>query len=190
MTPAQPAPSLRVASREGSPQRVSLPQAMARDAAQVARLVPEPAARSAVQVARLVPRRQSLPVRPEGDQQQVGQTERGRIEVSDKVVAKIAARAALEVPDVGSAPSGVLGVGGGSSELGALPRARATVDGQLAFVDLTLSVRYPASVRAAAAAVREQVRSRISELAGLQVPEVDITVPTLVAELPTTRRVQ
>lgn len=195
MTPAEPAASRRLTPRELSAPRPAVqqrvPRAAAASASQVARQVPQAAARSAMQVARRVPRRQSLAVQINDARRQVGQTELGRIDVADTVVAKIASRAAIEVPDVGAAPSGLLGkLGAGSSEIGALPSTKATVDGQLAFVDLTLSVRYPVSVRASAAAVREQVRNRVGELAGLQVPEVNITVAALVADLPARRRVQ
>lgn len=143
------------------------------------------------QVGRRLPRAQSLPVQPSGEPG-IGVTELGRISVTDSVVARLAARAALEVDDVGAAAPRLLGVdlsGGGldklgvqSSEIGALPTASATVDGALAFVDLTVSVRYPASVRRVADAVRQQVRDRVGQLTGLDIVEVDITVPALVSE--------
>ncbi len=191
MTQAAPASRRLTAHELSAPSttvRARVPHAAAASPAQVARQVPQAAARSAGQVARGVPRRQSRPVQA-GGERQVGQTELGQISVADRVVAKIASRAAVEVPDVGAAPAGILGrLGAGSAELGALPSAKATVDGQLAFVDVTLSVRYPVSVRQAAAAVRERVRSRVGELAGLNVPEVNITVPALVTDLPAARR--
>lgn len=150
-------------------------------------------------VGRRLPRAQSLPVEPSGDPS-VGRTELGTISVSDGVVAKLAARAALEVDDVGAAAPRVLGkqlpaaglsrLGMRSTQLGALPACSAEVDGQLAFVDLTMSVRYPAPVRQVADAVRRQVTDRVQQLTGLQVVEVDITVPALVHDLPRPPRVQ
>lgn len=163
--------------------------------------VPGPAARSAADIARRVPRPQSLPVPPgsQPGEQGVGPTDLGTISVADAVVAKLASRAALEVDDVGAAAPRVLGkqLSGGpldklgvrSSQIGALPASSAQVDGHLAFVDLTISVRYPASVRQVAAAVRDTVSSRVGQLTGLQIVEVDIKVPALVRELPRPARV-
>lgn len=146
-----------------------------------------------------VPRAQSLVVQA-GPEQTVGPTELGRITVADSVVAKLASRAAVEIDDVGAAAPRLLGreIAGGpldrlgvkSSELGALPSAGAQVDGQLAFVTLTLSVRYPAPVRQVCAAVREQVQRRVAAMTGLRIVEVDITVPALLAELPRPPRVR
>lgn len=167
--------------------------------------LPRPAAKDPAQIARRVPRPQSLPVQPAAQlgEQGVGHTDLGLISVADSVVAKLASRAAVEVDDVGAAATRVLGkeltgdgLGGGlgklgmkRSEIGALPASSAQVDGHLAFVDLTISVRYPASVRQVAAAVREQVTSRVGQMTGLQIVEVDIKVPALVRELPRPARV-
>ena len=154
--------------------------------------------RRSSQVARRVPAPQSLAVERAGGQA-VGPTDLGVISVADAVVAKLSSRAALEVPDVGSAATRVLGkevAGSGlgrlglkQSELGALPSCSAQVDGQLAFVQLTISVRYPVSVRRVAAAVREHVAARVGSMTGLQVMEVDITVPALVRDDPLSPRV-
>ncbi len=158
-------------------------------------------ARSAAEVARRLPRPQSLAptLGSHPGEQGVGHTDLGRISIADGVAAKLASRAAVEVDDVGAAATRVLGkelAGGGlrrlglkESEIGALPTCSAQVDGQLAFVDLTISVRYPASVRQVAAAVRAHVTSRVGQMTGLRVVEVDITVPALVRELPRPARV-
>ena len=163
--------------------------------------LPRPAARASREVARRVPRPQSLPVRPgeHNDGRGIGHTELGQIVVADDVVAKLAARAAVEVDGVGAAATRLFGkeLSGGpldklgltSSELGALPSCSAQVDGHLAFVDLTISIRYPMSVRQTAAAVREQIIRQVGEMAGLQIVEVDIKVPALVRDLPRSQRV-
>lgn len=172
----------------------------------VAHRVPPAAARRPSDIARRVPRPQSLPLQPAGDnrgEQGIGHTEWGRISVADSVVARLAARAAVEVDDVGAAARRLLGkevsgdsLGGGlgklgmrSSELGVLPSCSAQVDGHLAFVTIILSVRYPASVRQVAAAVRTHVIGRVGQLTGLQVVEVDIKVPSLVRDVPRPQRV-
>ncbi len=180
---------------------LAVPDLAVSDPAEVARRLPRRAASSSTDVARRLPRPQSLPVPPATSpgEQGVGHTDLGLISVDDSVVAKLASRAAVEVEDVGAAATRVLGkeLSGGpldklgmkSSEIGALPSCSAQVDGQLAFVDLTISVRYPASVRQVAAAVREKVTSRVGQMTGLQIVEVDIKVPALVRELPRPARV-
>ena len=163
---------------------------------------PRPAGRCSADLPRRPPRPQSLPVRPGAgtDEQSIGHTGLGLISVADTVVAKLASRAAVEVDDVGAAASRVLGkeLSGGvldrlglkGSELGVLPSCHAQVDGQLAFVTLNLSVRYPISVRQAAGAVRERVISRVGQMTGLQIVEVDVKVPALVRDLPRPPRVR
>ena len=146
-----------------------------------------------------VPRPQSLPVHA-GQGEGVGATELGRIDIAPGVVAKVAARAAAEVDDVGAAAPRVLGrdvsgagldrLGVRTDEIGALPGSTAQVDGSLAFVALTMSVRYPVPVRQVAASVRAHVASRVGELTGLEVVEVDITVPALVSQHPRPPRVR
>lgn len=122
----------------------------------------------------------------------------GRVHVSDTVVAKIAAQAATELSDVGAAARRVLGrtmVGAGrlgirGSDLDHLPKTSADVDGQRAFVDMTIAVRWPASVAAVTSSLREHVRDRVEHLTGLSVADVRITVADLITEHPTGRRVQ
>lgn len=161
-------------------------------------LVPAARPASSRQVARRVPRPQSLPVQPSGDSA-LRPTEFGRISVSSSVVAKLASRAALEVPDAGAAAPRVLGhtlhgpgldrLGVRETSLEGLPKTTADVDGRLAFVGLTISVRYPAPVRRVAAEVRDRVRARLAELTGLDAVEVDVRVPALVTDLPAPPRV-
>jgi uncharacterized alkaline shock family protein YloU len=120
--------------------------------------------------------------------QTLGQNEQGRIEVSSRVVEKIAARAALEVDDAGGSGARVLGrslpgagiVGLRAAGLDQLPAASAEVDGQLAFVDLELSVRWPAPALKVAESVRRRVIDRLETLVGLQVREVNIEITKLV----------
>lgn len=161
--------------------------------------LPRPATRPAREVARRVPRPQSLAVGAREGEGGIGPTDLGQIVVADEVVAKLAARAAVEIDGVGSAASRLLGrelsgrpldkLGLKSSELGAFPSCSAQVDGHLAFVDLTISVRYPSSVRQTAAAVRDHVMRTVGVMAGVQVVEVDIKVPALVRDLPRRSRV-
>ena len=126
-----------------------------------------------------------------------GRTELGLITINDRVVAKMAARAAAEIPDAGAAAPRVLGrsvtgaavVGARTTSLTGLPKASADVDGSTVILDLSISVRWPASVPEVTSAVREHVRGRVHELTGLTVTEVSISVTDLVTRLPGPPRV-
>jgi uncharacterized alkaline shock family protein YloU len=126
-----------------------------------------------------------------------GRTELGTISISTRVVEKLAARAAVEVPDAGAAAPRVLGrsvagpraLGARQTSLTGLPKTTADVDGSRAMLDLAISVRWPASVPAVARAVREHVSSRVTELTGLIVTEVAISVTDLATSLPAPARV-
>lgn len=126
-----------------------------------------------------------------------GRTELGMISIDDRVVEKMAARAAAEIPDAGAAAPRVLGrsvtgaaaLGARTTSLTALPKASADVDGLIVILDLSISVRWPASVPEVASAVREHVRSRVKELTGLTVAEVSISVTDLATRLPRPSRV-
>jgi len=165
----------------------------------VARPRPRGARITVPRVRELVPRAGSLAVTP-GPERGVGQTEDGLISVRDSVVASIARRAAVEIPDAGAAAPRVLGrelrapglghLGVRETSLEGLPAATAHVDGATAFLGIALSVRYPAPVRRVAADVRERVSTRVEEMTGLTVAEVDITVSALVTDLPRPPRVR
>lgn len=96
------------------------------------------------------------PVRPEA---------RGRTSIAGRVVERIATRAAAELPRPGT---------------GGVDRARATVDGQLATLRLTVSVVYPEPVRQVTRRLRDHVTARVGELTGLEVRQLDIDVARLV----------
>jgi uncharacterized alkaline shock family protein YloU len=128
-----------------------------------------------------------------------GRNEFGAITFADTVVAKIAARAAVEVPDAGGAAPRVLGhalpdaaatLGVRQTSLDALPHASADVDGSMAVVKLQISVRWPASVPKTASAVRARVIERVSALTGLNVTELDIAVLDLDTDLAPPPRVR
>lgn len=120
-----------------------------------------------------------------------GRTELGAITIADGVVAKVAARAAAENPDVGTAAARILGravPGAGhfglrGTDLAGLPKTSVDVDGSKAFVNLEISVRWPAPVPAVADQVRNHLRSRVTQLTGLSVEEVHIVVADLVTDI-------
>jgi len=129
---------------------------------------------------------------------QAGRTELGTITIADSVVSKIAARAAAENPDAGAAAARVLGravpaaghLGLRGTELAGLPKASVDVDGSKAFLNLEISVRWPASVPAVTDQVRSHLRSRVTELTGLTVEEVHIVVADLATDIAPPPRVR
>ncbi|MEX5707170.1 Asp23/Gls24 family envelope stress response protein [Parafrankia sp. FMc6] len=61
------------------------------------------------------------------------------------------------------------------------PEATVRVVDGAAWVSLTLSITYPASVSQTTQAVRDRVRERVAALAGLPVARIDIDIPLLSA---------
>ncbi|GAA4188866.1 hypothetical protein GCM10022252_24830 [Streptosporangium oxazolinicum] len=93
---------------------------------------------------------------------------RGRTEISDRVVSRIAAHAAGEVARVGEVGErGPLSFRGGT---------RATLDGELATLRLDVAVEYPAPIREVAEEVRRHVAERVMALTGKDVGYIDIMV--------------
>ena len=127
-----------------------------------------------------------------------GRSELGTISIADAVVTKIAARAAAENPDAGAAVARMLGravpgaghLGVRGTDLKSLPKTSVDVDGSKAFVQLEISVRWPASVSDVTAQVRQHVRDRVGELTGLNVDEVHIVVADLATDITPPPRVR
>jgi uncharacterized alkaline shock family protein YloU len=74
--------------------------------------------------------------------------------------------------------------------LTALPKVSADIDGSIVVLELSISVRWPASVPEVSSAVREHVRDRVSDLTGLSVTEIAISVTVLVTRLAAPPRVR
>lgn len=127
-----------------------------------------------------------------------GRTALGIVTINDRVVEKIAALAAAEIPDVGGPAGRIFGramtgagpLGGAQASLGSLPKVSADVDGSVVVLGLSLSVRWRAPVPDVTSAVRRHVRDRVTELTGLTVTEVSISVTDLVTHLPGPPRVR
>jgi uncharacterized alkaline shock family protein YloU len=112
--------------------------------------------------------------------------QRGRLDVAERVAARVASIAAGEVAGVVSTGSALEGVVGRR-----YPKADAEVAGGHAKVSLDIAVAWAMPLATTAATVRERVRSRLHELVGLQVDSVDVTVARVVRETrPSERRVQ
>ncbi|MCW2528442.1 MAG: hypothetical protein JWM76_3302 [Pseudonocardiales bacterium] len=138
---------------------------------------------------------------PSRDVAGVGRVDGGTISIANRVVQKIASRAAIEIPDAGAAAPRILGRSmaavaqaspGGIREtsLDSLPKVSADVDGAIVVLDLEISVRWPASVPAVTTAVRDHVRDQVNRMTSLNVQEIQIKVTDLVTHLAPPPRVQ
>ncbi|MET9069209.1 Asp23/Gls24 family envelope stress response protein [Streptosporangium sandarakinum] len=96
---------------------------------------------------------------------------RGRTDIPERVVARIAAQAAGEVPHVHRVRErGALAPGG----------TQAVVHDELAVLELDVSVDYPVPLRHVAEEIRRHVARRVHDLTGLAVGHIDIGVTDLV----------
>jgi uncharacterized alkaline shock family protein YloU len=99
--------------------------------------------------------------------------ERGVTDIADRVVERIAGRAAAEVADVLPPPrTGLSRVTGSAVD----PAVDAHVEGSAVRLDIRLSVRYPAPIRTVAHRVQNAVRSRVEKLTGLDVTAITVEV--------------
>lgn len=112
---------------------------------------------------------------------------RGTTRIAEVVVAKLAQRAAMTVPEVvgldrgaAGAVSGVVGrVRGGDHAIGGVS---VEVGTSQAAVDLTAAVRYPVPIAQVADSIRHAVSSEITRSTRLEVVEVNVAVIDLPLE--------
>jgi uncharacterized alkaline shock family protein YloU len=115
------------------------------------------------------------------------ETDKGTTSISEDVVGKIAAIAAREVGGVdslGGALSGAIGnvVGRIRGDEHKTAGVGVEVGSRQAAVDLSMTVRYPASIMDVTGAVRQNVIDRVESMTGLEVVEVNIAVNDLAFE--------
>ncbi|MFJ7070837.1 Asp23/Gls24 family envelope stress response protein [Streptomyces sp. NPDC101115] len=96
----------------------------------------------------------------------VGAAARGATTIADRVVAKIAARAAREAVD--AVPKD-----------GHPPQASVVVHRDVARVSVSVELDYPTDIGRQCGAVRGRVRHRVETLAGIEVHEVAVHVERL-----------
>ena len=115
-----------------------------------------------------------------------GTQDRGTTSLSDRVLNKIAARAALEVDHVHGASKGlVAGVFAAEPAVG----VTSTIDGRLAQLSLQVEIDYPVPLRAVTRQLRMHVTDRVRQLCDITVTDVDIHVTALRSGTEPVRRV-
>jgi uncharacterized alkaline shock family protein YloU len=107
--------------------------------------------------------------------------QRGRTVIADRVVVKIATRAVAEVGQTGGAARQLIGFTIGRQAGEGPARVAARVNGNLAMIEMRLSLAYPAPVRSLTREVRRHVMDRVSALTGIEVRHVDIEVARLLS---------
>jgi uncharacterized alkaline shock family protein YloU len=95
---------------------------------------------------------------------------RGQLSVRAQALQHVVESVALEVPRVRRTSGSLAGVRSGT------PHASVHVRGTTARVDLDVAVAWPAPVSEVAAQVRAAVLDRASELSGVRITSVDVTV--------------
>jgi uncharacterized alkaline shock family protein YloU len=105
--------------------------------------------------------------------------QRGRTTIADRVVARVATRAVAEVAQAGGAARQLIGITLGRQSGQGPARVSARVDGNLAMIEIRLTLAYPAPVRSLSREVRRHVMERVASLTGIEVRHVDIEVARL-----------
>lgn len=115
---------------------------------------------------------------PEARQDPPASRGRGTLTMSEKVVEKVAAQGASELPFVGGFGGGVLGVGRHAGT-GHRPRASVNLSGTGVTVFLDIALDFPADIAARSADIRRHVTGTLERVTGLRVRRIDITVKAL-----------
>lgn len=103
---------------------------------------------------------------------------RGRLALTEKVVAKIAGQAATEVDGTSGRAGRLLGFRD-KGEATSRPKVEVELSGETADLALAVGIPYPGSIRDATQLVREHVTRRVEELTGVDIRRVDIDVAFL-----------
>ena len=98
----------------------------------------------------------------------------GRLRIDPRVVQKLAARAANEVDGVSGASAGAVGRAILRPVPPSTPLDQLSID-----LDLTVSVRYPLSLRVVVEKLASHVSARVEQLTGRPVRRVNVTVQRL-----------
>lgn len=117
-------------------------------------------------------------------------SERGSLSVADRIVERVAGHAVSQVEAAMAAPRRVLGVNVGVARPQESAHVHARVYGEVATVEATIAVHWPASVRSVSDAVRDRVREDVARITGVRVEQVDIEVVSMSVPAAAPRRVR
>ena len=117
-------------------------------------------------------------------------SERGSLFVADRVVERVAGYAVSQGTAAMAAPHRVLGVNVGEGRPQESAHVHARVYGDVATIEATIAVQWPASVRSVSDTVRDRIREDVARITGVRVEQVDLEVVSMSAPAAATRRVQ
>lgn len=103
---------------------------------------------------------------------------RGQTAMARKVLEKIAGQVAKDETFAGGSSGGFLGMGA-RADLSARPEADVELAGNTAVLRVRVGLEYPLPLRAATEQLRRRIAGRVTELTGVEVRQVDITVAWL-----------
>ena len=110
--------------------------------------------------------------------------ERGSLTIADKVVEKVASIAAREIEHVTDTRAGWTQMNR------SLPKASAKIAGGRARIGVEVAASWPASLPAVTAQVRDHVNNQVTQLTGVTVVAVDVTIADVVHLETNARRVR
>lgn len=113
--------------------------------------------------------------------------DRGETVLARRVLEKTASQVARDETFAGGSSGGFLGIGA-RADLSARPDASVELAGNVASLKVTVGLPYPIPLRQATEQLRRRITERVTELTGVQVRQVDITVSWLRPPEPERRR--
>ena len=113
-----------------------------------------------------------------GTRQRLELGDRGSTVLSRKVLEKIAGQIAKDETFAGGRSGGFLGIGA-RTDLSARPQASVELAGNVASLKVEVGLPYPVPLRHATEQLRDRISSRITDLTGVEVRQVDVTVAWL-----------
>ncbi|RAX48076.1 Asp23/Gls24 family envelope stress response protein [Arthrobacter sp. AQ5-05] len=113
---------------------------------------------------------------------------RGKTVLAEKVIEKIASQVARDESTSSGSAGGFMGIGS-HADSSARPRTSVQLTGNIAALSVEVGLPYPAPLRQGTQFLRERITSRVSEMTGVEVRQVDIRVSWLtMAKEPVGRR--
>ena len=106
---------------------------------------------------------------------------RGQTVLAARVIEKIAAQVASDESSAGGSSGGFLGVGT-RADLSTRPKASVVLSGNIATLSVEVGMPYPVPLRQATEALRGRIRTRVTELTGVDVRQVDIRISWLTTD--------
>jgi uncharacterized alkaline shock family protein YloU len=112
---------------------------------------------------------------------------RGSLTMSEKVIEKLAAQSAHELPFLTGVGGGVLGLGR-THGTDRRPQATVNLSGRNVTVFLDVALGFPSDIAARSAEIRRHVTASIEQATGLDVRRIDITIKALTPHTERSRR--